>query len=76
MDLNTRMILTLGLVSAIILFGIVIPGLKALLAVVEDAQRQRSVQDPALVEYEQHLAEEHAAAGPIDKAIEQVAREQ
>ncbi len=35
MDLNTRLILTIGLCGAIIVFGLVIPGLKALLATIE-----------------------------------------
>lgn len=59
-DINTRMILTIGIVSAILVLGVIIPGLQAMLAAVTNRFTERTVVEQAHNELVTHRLEERS----------------
>jgi len=59
-DIDTPLVLTIGLVSAILIFGVIIPGVKALVYNVENQRVQATMKDQVHPDLRTYLADENA----------------
>lgn len=70
-DVDTPLVLTIGLVSAILIFGVIIPGVKALVYNAENEWVQSTMEDQVHPDLRAYLADENAVlegqAGWVNK---------
>jgi len=59
-DIDTPLVLTIGLVSAILIFGVIIPGVKALVYNVENQRMRATMDDQVHPDLRAYLADENA----------------